>query len=294
MPMWSNGQREVRRGPGLPGQCHWTADEGFSWIKARIMGTYVALLQMRTRGTTGKITLYRWQESQSPTSTPIRQLYNVGDLDDMWVSEHGALLLQFHNGIELYQQGCAAKRVSLQTVISSCFSLDGHSICAWQRISDDYYWHVWDLNGVELRTQRWGWKSFPDTRPDSERCLMPFKHGQRWAACDIHGRLLLVDSSRERPILRRGSLYKFAIGHAMPDDRGLLIVKDRKPQTIALLTIQPTDLPTVRELGDIPEPLTVVPARCSTGVASLDVQSPAPYLFMLHQNGLLARRQLDS
>lgn len=133
-------------------------------------------------------------------------------------------------------------------------------------------------------------KPFNDLSPDSNQMLLPFKQQGRFAACDIHGRLLLIDADKEVPTQRKETLFGAAVGHVMPDDRGLLILKDRNPQRIILLNTQSPELGETQDHGLIKEWIDAV--DCGTAVAPIDVSSSIPYLFMLYRNGLLARRIL--
>lgn len=48
--------------------------------------------------------------------------------------------------------------IRLQNVVQTSFSVDGQTFCAWERIGDHYYWHLWDLRGVCQYSRNWRWR----------------------------------------------------------------------------------------------------------------------------------------
>ncbi|KAK5065420.1 hypothetical protein LTR84_001258 [Exophiala bonariae] len=101
-PLWQTEKRGVRSGPGLAPVAQWSND-AFDLCKVRIVGNYIAL---HLHGqTTDKVQIFVWQKSPGGVLEHRRTIRDIEDLDDLWVSEQGNVLLQFCNRIQVHVLG---------------------------------------------------------------------------------------------------------------------------------------------------------------------------------------------
>ena len=119
--------------------------------------------------------------------------------------------------------------------------------------------------------------------------LIPF-YRQGFVACDRHGRILLIDPSRQHVVAGETRINNLLTGHVTPDDRDLVLIKDRKPQHVALIPSIKSDLGGPLDCGVLPDHID--PLNTATTVGVVDRSQDTPYLFILHPTGLMARRSL--